>query len=81
MEEAEKDVLILAVMEEHRGGLTARQIALRTVQHQAPVSERDVNRRLQYLMTRSYVLQGLKNAQEWHITPDGIKWAAQNRRK
>lgn len=81
MDDTAKDIMILTVMAEHRGGLTARQIALRTVQYQAPVSERDVNSRLMHLMTRSYVLQGLENLREWHITPAGIKWVAQNRRK
>lgn len=81
MDDTDKDLMILLVMAEANSALTARQIALRTVQYQVPVSERDVNSRLIHLMTRSYVLQGLENLREWHITPAGIKWAAQNRRK
>lgn len=81
MDDTAKDVIILTVLAESAGTLTARQIALRTVQYQTPVRERDVNTRLQHLMARSYVIQGLRNPQEWAVTAEGIKWAAQNRRK
>lgn len=81
MDDTGKDLIILLVLSEMRDGKTARQIARLTVRYQAPVSERDVNSRLQYLMTRSYVIQSLSDPQIWYITPEGIKWAAQNRRK
>lgn len=81
MNDTDKDIMILTVMAEANNVLTARQISLRTVQYQAPVSERDVNIRLQHLRTRSCVFQGPGSVQEWIITPAGIKWLAQNRRK
>lgn len=84
MDDTAKDLMILVVMAELGGdGLTAGQIAARTVIYEAPVSVRDVSSRLMHLKARrpGYVIQDPRKAQVWHITPDGMKWAAQNRRK
>lgn len=68
MDDTAKDVMILVVLGEEGGGLTVSQIAARTVMYQAPVPVRDVT-------------QDLRKPQVWHITPEGIKWAARNRRR
>lgn len=82
MDDTAKDLIILTVLaEQGKGGLGAGQISRLTRQYEAPVSVRDVTTRLQHLMTRSYAIQRLNDPEIWHITPAGIKWAAQNRGK
>ena len=81
MDDTAKEQVILIILAEQEGGLTAKQVSKLTAQYQAPVSVRDVSARLQHLMTRRYVVQDLKDPLKWHITPEGIKWAEQNRRK
>jgi len=82
MDDTAMDQMILIVLaEQGTQGHTAGTISKLTRQYQAPVSVRDVATRLPHLAARSYVIQSLADPQVWYITPAGIKWAEQNRRK
>lgn len=81
MDDTGKDLIILLVLAEVNDYRTAKQISALTATYQAPVSVTDAAGRLPHLMVRGYVIQGLNNALQWAVTPAGIKWAAQNRKK
>jgi len=82
MDDTAKDQMILIVLaEQGTRGHTAKSVSKLTERYEAPVSVRDVAARLPHLKARSYVIQSLADPQVWYITPAGIKWAEQNRRK